>query len=197
MHNGIKIPYRVVVNKKLKHLYITITPEDGVIVKNPNFSNKEVQTILNKRAKWIHNKLLFLNSKNYILKIYEDEKKVLLFGKKELLEVKNLVEFYRLKSKEFIPSLVDKWAKITNLKPKDLKFRKSKKRWGSCSYDNIITFNISLVQLPLECIEYIILHELSHIKHKNHKKEFWLHVEKFLPNYLDYEKEIKNYSPNI
>ena len=129
MHNGIKIPYRVVVNKKLKHLYITITPEDGVIVKNPNFSNKEVQTILNKRAKWIHNKLLFLNSKNYILKIYEDEKKVLLFGKKELLEVKNLVEFYRLKSKEFIPSLVDKWAKITNLKPKDLKFRKSKKRW--------------------------------------------------------------------
>jgi len=107
------------------------------------------------------------------------------------------VEFYRLKSKEFIPSLVDKWAKITNLKPKDLKFRKSKKRWGSCSYDNIITFNISLVQLPLECIEYIILHELSHIKHKNHKKEFWLHVEKFLPNYLDYEKEIKNYSPNI
>ena len=81
MHNGIKIPYRVVVNKKLKHLYITITPEDGVIVKNPNFSNKEVQTILNKRAKWIHNKLLFLNSKNYILKKYEDEKKVLLFGK--------------------------------------------------------------------------------------------------------------------
>jgi hypothetical protein len=82
-------------------------------------------------------------------------------------------------------------------KPTNIKFRKAKRRWGSCSITNELSFNTSLVQLPLKCIEYIIVHELSHIKHKHHKQDFWLHIQKFMPNFKEYEKILKNYSPEI
>ena len=84
-----------------------------------------------------------------------------------------------------------------NLFPTKISFRKTKRRWGSCSAKNEISFTSSLVQLPLTCIEYIIVHELSHIKHKHHQKAFWLHVEKFMPHYKEYEKNLKEYSPQI
>lgn len=93
--------------------------------------------------------------------------------------------------------MVAKWATIMNEKPTNIKFRKAKRRWGSCSIKNELSFNTSLVQLPLECIEYIIVHELSHIKHKHHKQDFWLYVQKFMPNFKEYEKILKNYSPEI
>lgn len=82
-------------------------------------------------------------------------------------------------------------------KPAAIKFRKAKRRWGSCNMKNELSFNTSLVQLPIECIEYIIVHELSHIKHKHHKRDFWLHVKKFMPSYKSCEKTIKDYLPQI
>ncbi len=84
-----------------------------------------------------------------------------------------------------------------NEKPVNIKFRKAKRRWGSCSIKNELSFNTSLVHLPLECNESVIVHELSHIKHKHHKKDFWLHVKRFMPFYKEYEKTLKNYSPQI
>jgi len=96
-----------------------------------------------------------------------------------------------------VPSLVKKWASNMDLTPTKISFRKTKRRWGSCSAKNEISFTSSLAQLPLECIEYIIIHELSHIKHKHHQKDFWLHVKKFMPNFKDQEKVLKNYSPQI
>lgn len=122
----------------------------------------------------------------------------MLFGEKKSLHVKNsLAEFYKNETKKFIPNLVNKWSKIMDEKPNNIKFRKSKRRWGSCSINNELSFNTSIIQLPIKCIEYIIVHELSHIKYKHHQKKFWLHVEKFMPNYKEYETILKNYSPEI
>ena len=84
-----------------------------------------------------------------------------------------------------------------NLIPTKITFRKTKRRWGSCSAKNELSFTSSLIQLPLECIEYIIVHELSHIKHKHHQKSFWLHVEEFMPDFREHEKVLKEYSPQI
>jgi len=84
-----------------------------------------------------------------------------------------------------------------NLIPSKITFRKTKRRWGSCSAKDELSFTSSLIQLPLACIEYIIVHELSHIKHKHHQKAFWLHVERFMPEFRKYEKMLKSYSPQI
>lgn len=153
---------------------------------------------MEKKVRWIAEKLLHVKQKKSIAKIYEDEKRVLLYGEKESLHVKGkLADFYKYKTQEIVPKLVEKWSIKMGLVPTKIGFRKTKRRWGSCSAKNELSFTSSLVQLPLTCIEYIIVHELSHIKHKHHQKSFWLHVEKFMHNYKEYETILKEYSPQI
>jgi predicted metal-dependent hydrolase len=77
--------------------------------------------------------------------------------------------------------------------PSHISFRKADKRWGSCSSTNRITFNYHLVKLPVSLIEYVVVHELAHIHHKNHSPEFWSLVGKFLPDYREKEKKIKGF----
>ncbi len=192
------IPYSVVTNKKLKNLYITIDPIFGVIVKNPNFPLSYVHSLVEKKANWIAKKLHHTKKRISIKSIYENEKKVLLYGKKESLHIKqSLADFYKQKSAETIPTMVEKWALKMHVSPTKITFRKTKRRWGSCSCKNELSFTSSLIQLPQKCIDYIIVHELSHIKHKHHQKSFWLHVAKFMPEFKEYEKILKNYSPQI
>ena len=80
-----------------------------------------------------------------------------------------------------------------SLYPSNLKFRNNKGRWGSCSYKNSISLNINLMKFPLSVIEYVIIHELAHIKHKNHSKFFWDLVEVFCPKYKDEEVLLKSF----
>lgn len=193
-----KLPYTIVTNKKLKNLYIALDPINGVIVKNPNFPLTKVYEIVQKKAKWIFEKSQFIKDKKSIKIIWEEENKILLFGNKESLHVKkDLATFYKNKSIEIIPSLVNKCSEKTNLFPSNITFRKTKRRWGSCNGKNEINFTSSIVQLPIHCIEYIIMHELAHITHKNHQKKYWELVAKFMPEYKIYEEEIKHYSPQI
>ena len=192
------MPYTILTNKRLKNLYIAIDPIHGVIVKNPSYSHRYVHSIVEKKARWISEKLLHVNQKKYISKIYEEENKVLLYGQKESLHVRGeLADFYKQKTQELIPTIVERWALKMNLTPTKITFRKTKRRWGSCSSKNELSFTSSLIQLPLECIEYIVVHELSHIKHKHHQKDFWLHVKKFMPDFKEHERVLKEYSPQI
>jgi predicted metal-dependent hydrolase len=192
-----KLPYTLINDKKLKNFYIQITPQKGVIVKNPGYSIKKVENLLQMKAAWIFKNVSLLNNRLSIQKIYEEENKILLFGKKQALHVENLEKFYKEKTQEIIQKIVDEYSSKMNLFPTKIGFRKAKRRWGSCSHNNALSFNTSLAQLPLECITYIVIHELAHIKHKNHQKSFWLLVQDFCPSYKKYDKEIKNYSPSF
>ena len=101
--------------------------------------------------------------------------------------------FYKEKAVEKIMPLVDKWSSRMDLIPGRVTFRKARKRWGSCSYKNSISLNYHLMKLPTPCIEYVIIHELAHIRHKNHSAEFWALVAKYMPRYKEVEKQIKEY----
>ena len=131
------------------------------------------------------------------MEIYEKEGKVLYLGKKEALHVEVLENFYRTQTKDIVLLEIEKISTKMNLKPSKISFRKTKRRWGSCSHKNELSFTISLAQLPIECIRYIVIHELSHILHKNHKKEFYKTIEKQMPNFKKQEEILKNYSPAI
>jgi len=108
-----------------------------------------------------------------------------------------LETFYRKNTKKIILAEIEEICVKMGLKPNKISFRKTKRRWGSCNSKNELSFAISIAQLPLECIRYIIVHELSHILHKNHKKVFYQTVERYIPNYKILEKSLKNYSPNL
>ena len=75
--------------------------------------------------------------------------------------------------------------------------RNQKTRWGSCSSKNNINLNINLASLPQELMDYVILHELTHIKIKNHSKDFWNHLEKHIPNPKKQNKKLKNYAIHL
>jgi len=104
-----------------------------------------------------------------------------------------LDRFYKEKATEYLPPLIEKYSKKMQLFPAKVSFRKARKRWGSCSERNTISFNYLMMKLPCDTIAYIVVHELAHIRHKHHQKSFWDLVEKTMPDYRKYEKELKNY----
>ncbi len=179
----------------MRNLYITISPSRGVIVKNPYFSPKTVEKLVNQKANWIYKKLEELEKKFDIKKIYETEGKILYLGEKVALHVENIEKFYKEKTKEIVLREIKEISAKMELNPTKISFRKTKRRWGSCNHKNELNFTITLAQLPLNAIRYIIIHELSHIRYKNHKKEFYANIYKYMPDFKIQEKILKNYSP--
>ena len=100
-------------------------------------------------------------------------------------------DFYKQKAIEKIIPLTKKWAKKMEVFPEYISFRYSKKRWGSCSSTNRISFNYHLVKLSFSLIEYVVIHELAHIEHQNHSKKFWKLVHKHLSDYKIKEEKIR------
>ena len=88
---------------------------------------------------------------------------------------------------------MEEYSKIMDLFPSSISYRKNKRTWGSCNYKNGLNFNILLMKFPIEIMEYVIIHELAHIKYKNHSKDFWNLVAIYCPNYKEIEKKFKNF----
>ena len=105
--------------------------------------------------------------------------------------------FYKEKAVHKITPLVKKWSKIMDVTPEHISFRKAEKRWGSCSPTNRISFNYYLMKVSTSLIEYVVIHELSHITYKNHSKEFWGLVRKYMNDYKMKEEMIKRFEKLI
>ena len=74
----------------------------------------------------------------------------------------------------------------------NLKIRKMKTRWGVCNTKNHnVTLNLELCRYNIECLDYVIVHELSHFIEANHSKKFWAVVEKYYPNYKTVRKSLR------
>ncbi len=148
---------------------------------------------------------LYYMGKSYYVEMFQDESvdkitinfthskfhittppKYKLSGLNEAIE-----SFYKQKAIEKITPITKKWAKNMSVTPEHISFRYSKKRWGSCSSTNRISFNYHLVKLSSSLIEYVVIHELAHITFENHSKEFWKLVYKHLPDYKVKEEKIR------
>ena len=104
-----------------------------------------------------------------------------------------LDRFYKNNAIHYVPPLVEKYSREMQLFPKKVSFRKAKRRWGSCSSSNAISFNYLMMKLPPDVVEYIVVHELAHIRHKHHQKSFWKLVSDTLPDYRQQEQILKTY----
>jgi hypothetical protein len=106
--------------------------------------------------------------------------------------IDGLKRFYKYNAIKIIDPIFDEWTHITKLYPNKIGYRFAKTRWGSCSVDNNISINYKLLQFDKRCIEYVVLHELCHIKEKNHSKKFWDLVSFYMPEYKKIELRIRN-----
>lgn len=75
--------------------------------------------------------------------------------------------------------------------PTGIKITSAKKRFGSCSGKNSLCFSFMLMQYPEEAVDYVVVHELAHIRHHNHSRDFYRFIEKYMPDYKEREKLLK------
>lgn len=86
---------------------------------------------------------------------------------------------------------IDNWIATTGLTPSSVHFKKLTKSWGRCTKVNEILINFEAVKLPFSLIDYIIVHELTHIKHKDHSKSFYRAVSKFITDWQEIDEKIR------
>ena len=94
-------------------------------------------------------------------------------------------------AKAYIPQRLAYYARLMGVTPTKLRFSRAKTRFGSCNTDNAIMFSLRLMDYPQEAIDYVIVHELAHIKHKNHGPDFYAFVAQVMPDYKRRQKLLK------
>ena len=157
----------IIVNRRLKHSYISIDREKNISVKTPHKSRLFIDSLLKEKSSWIEKQLAKIDKTT-------------------------LIEDTQIHSKEFIQMRVEYFSCVMNLAFTKLKFRKMRSRWGSCNSRREVTLNSELLRVSGELVDYVIVHELAHIKHMNHSKAFHDLVENYLPGSKEYRKKLKN-----
>ena len=100
-------------------------------------------------------------------------------------------EWYRSRLKQEIEEMLPGWTAATGLRPSSWQIRNMKTRWGSCSTrTKKIRLNLQLAKKPAECLSYVILHELAHLKVSNHGPEFKAILDRYMPDWRRIRKEL-------
>ncbi len=99
--------------------------------------------------------------------------------------------WYKERAFEIIAERVKQYARQFEFAPKRVKISSAKTRWGSCSHDGSLNFTWRLVMAPLDVIDYVVLHELAHLRVKNHSPKFWKAVEEIFPEYKKQRKWLR------
>lgn len=94
-----------------------------------------------------------------------------------------LINFYREKTMKEVRETIKKFQPYFAIKPIEVVVKDQKRRWGSCTYKNKILLNFRISMAEREVIEYVVLHEMCHMVHKNHSRDFWGLVEEIMPDY--------------
>ncbi len=106
--------------------------------------------------------------------------------RKEVLE-----EWYRLALKSAVEPLIDKWASRMEVKVGHCYVQRMKTKWGSCNHAaRTIRLNTELAKKPLECLEYIVVHELTHLLEPTHNQRFIRLLDQFMPQWRHYKNEL-------
>ena len=208
----LKVEHRI--NKRMRHSYIAIEHE-CVILKSPPISEHSARQILEDKRQWIHKKLAEQKMRQPLQCHMGEE--VFYLGERHGLEENaqqfddltasieairkksdNALQrcydsFYKRRAYDHLAERLDNYEKMMGLSAECMKIRKMKRRWGSCSSKGVITFNSHLIQLPEALIDYVVIHELAHLKEMNHSKSFYAVVESILPDYKNRQKAMKRF----
>jgi predicted metal-dependent hydrolase len=102
-----------------------------------------------------------------------------------------LDEWYRSKLKEIIPSIITKWESVLKVEVNHFGIKKMKTKWGTCNIESQrIWLNLELAKKPIICLEYIIIHEMTHLLERNHNTRFVALMNQFMPNWKEVKEEL-------
>jgi predicted metal-dependent hydrolase len=164
--------------KRIKNIYMRVKDNKIYISSPKKVSIKEIERFIIQKEKWILN----------VIKKQEEYK-----DREKEIEARRVKKYTDEEFINIIKVSVDKYSSLMNLFPNKVKIKDMKYAWGSCTSNKNISFNSELIYFEKEIIEYVIVHELSHLKYMNHQKEFWNLVERYIPNHKYLRKELKTY----
>ena len=164
--------YNVEVRRsKRKSATIKITADMQIVVFVPLYvSDNEIEKMVISKSKWIDKHMLKVQSTI-------DERSKL--EKITFEQIKELAD----QAVEYIPKRVKYYAEKENFVYNKITIKNLVSRWGSCSTKGNLNFNCLLMLTPDYVIDYIVVHELCHLREMNHSEKFWAEVEKIMPDY--------------
>ena len=198
----VKVPY-----------YVTNKQIEEIVYKKSNWIQKSLEKYNQKNnelKKYQEGEIYKIFGKEYILKINYEETNQIKVDITDCNIIINLPFTYKME-----PNLSNKIEKIINkmymqiiqkqldytmkkvtnmvgLAPKKYRVRDMKSAWGSCSSTKNISIALKLIEYSPKAFEYVVLHEVCHLKHMNHSKQFWQMVEGYMPDYKKYKKELNS-----
>ena len=207
-----------VTKKKIKNFIIRIYPDLRIAVSVPlHASNKDIENFIQSKKEWIETTLekikVAKENKNTLkessIKILgkEIDKKIIesdlerirltdtsIYIYSKEIDNKKLLEWKVEKLKAILDEYLNKYTKLLNRNIDYYQIKKLSSAWGIYhKKENYISFNSDLIEKDIECIEYVVLHELCHIFYMNHQKDFWALVEKYMPDYKVRRKKLKTF----
>jgi len=210
-YKGLEIEHQV--NTKMKNIYLRIGDDGKVIVKSSRISEKRLLALIDEKEGWITKALSSVAEKPRV-RLGEE---ILYYGEVYPLDYHPLFEnlrnkcegaqeeklhrhyqqFYKNEAQRHLQERLDYFAARMDLKPKEMKLRHMKRQWGNCRSNGVITFNINLIQVPKECIDYVVVHELAHMVHMNHSRAFHDLVEQHLPQSREKRALLKRFNASL
>lgn len=190
-----------------RNTYITISHEGEVCVRTPIKDERRIRELLRERENWIRTKLNTIHIRSshihtigktirfrgevvpleQFAKLYESVQK----SKNKIDIEKYYYQFYKNEAILTLPSRINHYARKMGLHPSEVRYKRMRRRWGSCSSNGVVTLNTMMMQLSYEHIDYIIVHELAHLRHMNHSKEFHALVRTVLSDEREMRKALR------
>lgn len=171
-----------IIRSKRRSISLEIRSADDIRVRIPDkLSDQELGRFIDDHKEWIFEKTDLAenqvkNRKSTNAKPWEE----LSTGEQRMI-------------KEKFISRVLYFSEIMEVSVGKITIRNQKTRWGSCSSKGNLNFNYQLYYLPDELLDYVVVHELSHRRHMNHSREFWMEVERYCPEYRTLRNTLRQY----
>ncbi len=204
---------KVVRSLRRSSVSIQINSDASITVSVPYFfPTSRIDKFLEEKADWIrkHQQPIKLRAqqkdseeylylgKSYQLELGKNQKDLvelrdkLYLGSSSKRYVKTyLTSWYKQQARKVIVERVHHYAKLSGTKYNSINLTSAETRWGSCSSQKNLNFNWRLIMAPLEVIDYVVAHELAHLKEMNHSRDFWETVRKMFPLYREYRTWLK------
>ncbi|MBU1164557.1 M48 family metallopeptidase [Patescibacteria group bacterium] len=171
------INYTLKTSKKAKKLRLAVYCDGSFVVTKPmGLNDRVVEKYIMEKSNWVLAKIDHF--KKFGVDINKNDKQKYLT--------------YKNKTLEFVQERIQHFNSTYQFKYNKINIKNQKTRWGSCSKKRNLNFNYKILFLPKHAADYIIVHELCHLKEFNHSTKFWNLVATLVPNHKEIRKEIRN-----
>ncbi len=182
-----------IIRSKRRTVAMEITRDARLVLRVPlKAPMRLIEEFISRKRSWIERtqKKVRERLEKFTPKKFQEGEEFLYLGKNYKLSIEinskeALIDWYKKEALKIIPERVRWFAQAAGAgyRYHDVKISRAEKRWGSCSPKGRLRFSWRLIMAPLEVIDYVVVHELVHVKEKNHARMFWGRVESILPEY--------------